>query len=141
MSRARAMIGAAVLVLTAASGCDRARTERDAERAADQVKAAAEQVLPAERAKRFAGSHLRSARITHLAESSQNLPGVQFIVGHKLISTIASASAIHDNQRVASVRLTAAEAATTCRPNPTSSIVTVANSAMLRALLAASGEC
>lgn len=53
------------------------------------IKAAAEQVLAAERAKRFAGSHLRSARITHLAESSQNLPGVQFIVGHKLISTTA----------------------------------------------------
>ena len=37
------MMGAAVLVLTAAVGCDRARTERDAERAAEQVKAAAEQ--------------------------------------------------------------------------------------------------
>jgi hypothetical protein len=48
----------------------------------EYLKAAAEQVLPPERAKRFAGSHLRSARITHLAESSQNLPGVQFIVGH-----------------------------------------------------------
>ena len=55
----------------------------------EYLKAAAEQVLPPERAKRFAGSHLRSARITHLAESSQNLPGVPFIVGHKLISTTA----------------------------------------------------
>jgi integrase len=53
------------------------------------LKAAAEQVLKGERAKRFAGSHLRSARITHLAESTQNLPGVQYLVGHKLISTTA----------------------------------------------------
>lgn len=53
------------------------------------LKAAAEKVLKGERAKRFAGSHLRSARITHLAESTQNLPGVQYLVGHKLISTTA----------------------------------------------------
>ena len=44
MSRARVMIGAAVLVLTAAAGCDRARTERGAERAAEQVQVTAEQV-------------------------------------------------------------------------------------------------
>ena len=43
MTRPRVLIGAAVLVLTAAVGCDRARTERDAERAADRAKAAAEQ--------------------------------------------------------------------------------------------------
>jgi integrase len=53
------------------------------------LKAAAAKVLKGERAKRFAGSHLRSARITHLAESTQNLPGVQYLVGHKLISTTA----------------------------------------------------
>lgn len=51
------------------------------------LKAAAVQVLKGERAKRFAGSHLRSARITHLAEESPNLPGIQFLVGHKLLST------------------------------------------------------
>ena len=43
MSRPRVLIGAVVLVLTAAPGCNRAQTERDAERAADRVKAAAEQ--------------------------------------------------------------------------------------------------
>jgi hypothetical protein len=46
-------------------------------------------VLKGEAAKRFAGSHLRSARITHLAETTQNLPGVHCLVGHKLISTTA----------------------------------------------------
>jgi hypothetical protein len=51
------------------------------------LKAAAGKVLKGERARRFAGSHLRSARITHLAEESQNLPGIQFLVGHKLLST------------------------------------------------------
>lgn len=43
MSRPRVLIGAVVLVLTAAPGCDRAQTERNAERAAGQVKAAAGQ--------------------------------------------------------------------------------------------------
>lgn len=53
------------------------------------LKEAAGKVLKGEAAKRFAGSHLRSARITHLAETTQNLPGVQYLVGHKLISTTA----------------------------------------------------
>lgn len=43
MSKPRALTGTVVLVLTAALGCSRAQTERDAERAAEQVKVAAEQ--------------------------------------------------------------------------------------------------
>ncbi len=43
MRTPRALTGTVVLVLTAAVGCNRAQTERDAERAADQVKVAAEQ--------------------------------------------------------------------------------------------------
>lgn len=51
------------------------------------IKAAAEQVLPAEMAKRFAGSHLRSAFTTHELEQGKNILGIQYRVGHKLLST------------------------------------------------------
>lgn len=51
------------------------------------IKAAAEQVLPAEMAKRFAGSHLRSAFTTHALELGKNILGIQYRVGHKLLST------------------------------------------------------
>ncbi len=51
------------------------------------IKAAAEQVLPAEMAKRFAGSHLRSAFTTHELELGKNILGIQYRVGHKLLST------------------------------------------------------
>lgn len=53
------------------------------------IKAAAEQVLPAEMAKRFAGSHLRSAFTTHELEQGKNILGIQYRVGHKLLSTTA----------------------------------------------------
>lgn len=43
MKKPRAMAGTVVLVLTAALACDRAQTGRDVERAAEQVKGAAEQ--------------------------------------------------------------------------------------------------
>jgi len=46
--------------------------------------------LPRELASIFCGAHLRSARITHLLERPRaNLPGVQFLAGHKQISTTA----------------------------------------------------
>jgi len=51
------------------------------------IKAAAEQVLPTEMAKRFAGSHLRSAFTTHELERGKNILGIQYRVGHKLLST------------------------------------------------------
>lgn len=51
------------------------------------VAAAANAVLSADRAARFTGAHLRSARITHLLEATGNLPGVQFLVGHRLATT------------------------------------------------------
>jgi len=43
MSKPRVLTGTVVLVLTAALGCNRAQTERDAKQAAGQVKVAAEQ--------------------------------------------------------------------------------------------------
>jgi site-specific recombinase XerD len=52
--------------------------------------AAAARALPPELAERFAGAHLRSARITHALERpGSNLPGVQYLAGHKQISTTA----------------------------------------------------
>lgn len=51
------------------------------------IKAAAKQVLKGEAAKRFAGSHLRSAMTTHELEQGKNIIGIQYRVGHKLLST------------------------------------------------------
>jgi integrase len=51
--------------------------------------AAAVKVLDEHRAKTFCGAHLRSARATHLCERTQNLAGVQFLLGHLQISTTA----------------------------------------------------
>lgn len=53
------------------------------------LKAAAAQVLPPERAARFAGSHLRSMFTTHELERGKNIVGIQYRVGHKLLSTTA----------------------------------------------------
>lgn len=53
------------------------------------IKAAAAAVLPPERAKRFAGSHLRSMFTTHELELGKNILGIQYRAGHKLISTTA----------------------------------------------------
>jgi integrase len=43
--------------------------------------------LPAEKAAVFTGQHLRGARITHWLEESGNLPGAQYLAGHKRSST------------------------------------------------------
>lgn len=51
--------------------------------------AAARAALSPDRAERFAGAHLRSARITHWLEETGNLPAVQYLVGHKLTATTA----------------------------------------------------
>jgi len=54
------------------------------------LKAAAAVALPPDRAERFNGAHLRSARVTHLLERPEaNLPGVQFLVGHRSTATTA----------------------------------------------------
>lgn len=53
------------------------------------IKTSAASVLPKEMAKRFAGSHLRSAMTTHELELGKNILGIQFRVGHKLLSTTA----------------------------------------------------
>lgn len=55
----------------------------------EHIREAAIEALPPELAERFAGAHLRSARVTHLLERGANLPGVQHLAGHKLISTTA----------------------------------------------------
>lgn len=55
----------------------------------EHLKAAAARVLPPERAKRFAGSHLRSMFTTHALELGKNIMGIQYRVGHKLMSTTA----------------------------------------------------
>ena len=53
------------------------------------IKAAATKVLKGEAAKRFAGSHLRSAMTTHELEQGKSIVGIQYRVGHKLLSTTA----------------------------------------------------
>lgn len=56
----------------------------------EHIRAAAAAAMPADpgRAERFCGAHLRSARVTHLLEQpGANLPGVQFLVGHKSTAT------------------------------------------------------
>lgn len=55
----------------------------------EHLKAAAAKVLPPERAKRFAGSHFRSMFTTHALELGKNILGIQYRVGHKLLSTTA----------------------------------------------------
>lgn len=55
----------------------------------EHLKAAAALALPPERAEIFCGAHLRSAMITHKLEATGNLPGVQYLAGHKLATTTA----------------------------------------------------
>jgi integrase len=55
----------------------------------EHLAAAASAVLPKERADKFTGAHLRSARITHWLEQSQNLAGVQYLAGHRNANTTA----------------------------------------------------
>lgn len=53
----------------------------------EAIRAAALRALPEDKAERFTGAHLRSARITHLLEQTRNIPGVQRLVGHKQLAT------------------------------------------------------
>lgn len=52
-----------------------------------QIRKAALVALSADKADRFTGAHLRSARITHLLERTGNVPGVQRLVGHRQLAT------------------------------------------------------
>ena len=52
------------------------------------LRRAAEQVLPAHKARTWAGQHFRSASITHWLERPKGrLPAVQYLAGHKHTST------------------------------------------------------
>jgi hypothetical protein len=51
------------------------------------LKAAAAKALPPQLAEKFAGTHLRAHRITHLLEKGANLLGTQWLAGHKQIAT------------------------------------------------------
>lgn len=56
---------------------------------AHYVGAAAAAALPPSKAAVFTPQHLRSARLTHLAEDGASLPGIQFLAGHARVSTAA----------------------------------------------------
>jgi site-specific recombinase XerC len=53
----------------------------------EHVASAAKATLPADVAARFCAAHLRSARITHSLEATGNLPGAQYMAGHKLLAS------------------------------------------------------
>lgn len=53
------------------------------------LRKAARAVLPPDRAEVFNGSHLRSARATHWLDASESLTGVQYLLGHRQLSTTA----------------------------------------------------
>jgi integrase len=55
----------------------------------ERLEEAAKAALPEHRADLFAGTHLRSARITHWLEQTGNLPGTQYLAGHKQTNTTA----------------------------------------------------
>jgi site-specific recombinase XerC len=55
----------------------------------ERLEVAAKAALPEHKVAAFAGTHLRSARITHWLEDTGNLPGTQYLAGHKLTSTTA----------------------------------------------------
>lgn len=55
----------------------------------EHLKAAADAVLPPDRAARFNGAHFRSARATHLLETGANIPGTMFLFGWTQVSTAA----------------------------------------------------
>jgi integrase len=57
----------------------------------ERIEEAAKAVLGEDdpRAAIFTGAHLRSARITHWLEETGNLPGTQYLAGHKLTTTTA----------------------------------------------------
>jgi site-specific recombinase XerC len=63
------------------------RTQLFPSRHRKALKAAAAKVLPPDKARRFTPTDLRAARITAWLEQSANLPGVQFLAGHRRATT------------------------------------------------------
>ena len=57
--------------------------------ATDLPRHARERIAEMREKKLFTSVHLRSARITHLLEATGNLPGTQFMAGHKHTTTTA----------------------------------------------------
>lgn len=55
----------------------------------EHIRAAADSVLPPDRAERFCGAHLRSARATHWLDEGASVTGVQFLLGHRRLETTA----------------------------------------------------
>lgn len=55
----------------------------------DQLEKAAKAALPKDKAATFFGYELRGAGITHLLERTGNMPGVQYLAGHKHTNTTA----------------------------------------------------
>lgn len=53
----------------------------------EQIWQAAVLALGEDKAERFCGAHLRSARITHLLERTDNIMGVMRLVGHRQLAT------------------------------------------------------
>ena len=56
-------------------------------RYARHIPDSARKTLPAHKGEVFTGQHLRSARATHLLDSGAPLSGVQFLLGHRSVST------------------------------------------------------
>lgn len=55
----------------------------------EHIEAAALRALPPEKAGRFCAAHLRSAMLTHGLQAGANIVGMQYRVGHTMISTTA----------------------------------------------------
>ncbi len=55
----------------------------------EHIAAAAAEALPPDVAERFCGAHLRSAMLTHGLTAGVDLPSMQWLVGHTLVSTTA----------------------------------------------------
>jgi integrase len=55
----------------------------------EQLRISAKQAIPLEKAEAVCPYDLRRARLTHWAESSRNLPGIQHLAGHSKLSTTA----------------------------------------------------
>lgn len=53
------------------------------------LKAAAKKALPGERGRKFVPTDIRAARVTHWLEQTGNLPGVQYLAGHRQATTTA----------------------------------------------------
>jgi integrase len=67
------------------------------------LKKAAARALPPQKAEKWAGSHLRAHRITHLLENGANVPGVQWLAGHKQLATTSKYSKASERAAVSAL--------------------------------------